>query len=217
MKAQTGAADAKPDTLQSSKHVFRILPKHNCALAEQHGPLFFLAGPLTGGDDWQSRMCEALVEVIPTGFTVVIPYGLGDRPPSAKQKPFSAFTLLEPGSQFQRQLPWERHYLDLAAGASQAHATASHGGCILFWLPVESELYPKPTSHGPYAQDTRGELGEWRGRLMHDGSLRVVVGGDESFHGFGTIERNFKHALGDCFKVHRTVEAVAAAAAAFCK
>ena len=199
-----------------ASRVFRILPKDICSLDELHFPLFFLAGPLSGGEDWQSRMCEALLQFIPKGFTVAIPYGLDDRPPSL-QPPFSPFTLLPPVTRTERQLAWERHYLDLAAGASQAQASVPHRGCIVFWLPAESALFPKPTSHGPYAQDTRGELGEWRGRLMHDGSLRVVVGGDRHFHGFDTMERNFKHALGDDFKAHSTMEETAAAAAAVCK
>ena len=216
MEIKTTDAKDKLASVSQASRVCRILPKEVCSLAELHGPLFFLAGPLSGGEDWQSRMCEALLQVMPTGFTVAIPYGLDDRPPSV-QPPFSTFTVLKPVTRTERQLAWERHYLDLAAGACQAHASVPHRGCIVFWLPAESVLFPKPTSHGPYAQDTRGELGEWRGRLMHDGSLRVVVGGDRHFHGFDTMERNFKHALGDDFKAHSTMEETAAAAAAVCK
>ena len=138
------------------------------------------------------------------------------RPAPSLQPPFSPFTVLPPATRTERQLAWERHYLDKAAGASHAQCSASapQPGCIVFWLPVESALFPKPASHGPYAQDTRGELGEWRGRLMHDRSLRVVVGGDERFPGFDTMERNFTHAVGEDFKVYRTIQETAAAAAA---
>ncbi len=157
---------------------------------------FFLAGPLSGGGDWQSCMWEALLKEMTTAFTVAISYGLHDRPESSRE-PFSQFTELQADARTDRQLAWERHYLDLAAGAPLAHAAAPQPGCIVFWLPEESAGYPKDTAHGPYALDTRGELGEWRGRLMYDSSLRVVVGGDSRFPGFNTMERNFMHALGD--------------------
>ena len=215
LQVQPPLAEHEVAGAAQASRVFRILPKDICSLDEQHFPLFFLAGPLSGGEDWQSRMCEALLQFIPKGFTVAIPYGLDDRPPSL-QPPFSPFTVLPPATRTERQLAWERHYLDVAAGASHAQCSASapQPGCIVFWLPVESALFPKPASHGPYAQDTRGELGEWRGRLMHDRRLRVVVGGDERFPGFDTMERNFTHAVGGDFKVYRTIQETAAAAAA---
>ena len=201
----------------SSARVFRILPKDICSLSLDHGPVFFLAGPLTGGDDWQSGLCEGLFKLFPEGFTVAIPYGLEDRP-SSDRPPFSKFTVLEALEHTTRQLPWERHYLDLAAGVSPSDGSwVPEQGCIIFWLPVESARYPKPPLHGPYAQDTRGELGEWRGRLMSDRSLRVVVGGHTDFPGFSTMERNFKFALGDDFVVYRSMRDTAAAAAAFCR
>lgn len=201
---KTSDADDKLASVHQTSYLCRILPKEVCSLADIHGPLFFLAGPLSGGEDWQSRMCEALLHIIPTGFTVAIPYGMDDMPRSV-QPPFSTYTVLKPVTRTERQLAWERHYLDLAAGASQARVSVPPRGCI---VPAESAMFPKPTWHGPYAQDTRGELGEWRGRLMH-------VVGDRHFPGFSKLERNFKHALGDDFKVHRTMEETAAAASAF--
>ena len=210
----TATASCPP--CEAAGRVFRILPKRMCTLSEHHGPVFFLAGPLSGGGDWQSCMCEALLKEMTTAFTVAIPYGLHDRPASSRE-PFSQFTELQADARTDRQLAWERHYLDLAAGAPLVHAAAPQPGCIVFWLPEESARYPKDTAHGPYAQDTRGELGEWRGRLMYDSSLRVVLGGDSRFPGFNTMERNFMHALGDDFKVHRTMQETAAAAAHFCR
>ena len=59
-----------------ASRVLRILPKDICSL--------------DGEEDWQSRMCEALLQFIPKGFTVAIPYGWDDRPPSL-QPPFSPF------------------------------------------------------------------------------------------------------------------------------
>ena len=191
----------------SAPTVFRILPK---ALASSysdaaHGPLFFLAGPLGGGGDWQSDMCAALLQCVPTGFTAVLPYGLEDRPATDPSHAAFPLTALPAEAFTARQLPWERAYLDAAAGAQPPPGSSTPcRGCLVFWLPQESASHPKGPGHGPYAQDTRGELGEWRGRLMSNRSLRVVVGGEEGFRGFDTVRRNFKLALGDDFPVHDT-------------
>jgi hypothetical protein len=210
--AEVGGAASLP------RSIFRIFPKDLCGYEPaEHGPLFFLAGPLTGGDDWQSKMCEVLAAVIPTTFTVAFPYGSDDRPRSDGAL-FSSFSVLPAVTRTGRQLPWERYYLDMSAGVSpQKGVPPAVDGCIIFWLPGESQKYPKPSSSGPYAQDTRGELGEWRGRLMADHTLRVVVGADPEFPGLSTLERNFKLAVGESFQIHATMRDTALAAAAFCR
>ncbi len=104
---------------------------------------------------------------------------------------------------FDRQLPWERHYLGHAA-------TRARKGCLIFWLPKESTENPRPD--GYYGRDTMGELGEWRGRLMAHPIQRVVIGGQKEFPGFDIICRNFKHALGEHFMIHQTLEATVEAA-----
>ena len=191
----------------SAPAVFRVLPK---ALASSysdaaHGPLFFLAGPLGGGSDWQSDMCAALLQCVPAGFTAVLPYGLEDRPATDPAHAAFPLTALPAEAYTARQLPWERVYMDAAAGAAPPPGSSTLcRGCLVFWLPEESASHPKRPGHGPYAQDTRGELGEWRGRLMSNRSLRVVVGGEEGFRGFDTVRRNFKLALGDAFPVYDT-------------
>ncbi len=107
---------------------------------------------------------------------------------------------------FERQLNWERHYLDIA----------SEHGCVIFWLPVESKSNPR-IGGGPYATDTRGELGEWRGRLMGNPSLKVVVGGEEGFDSFSQIERNFKLGVSPDFPIYRTLSETVQAAVAMAK
>jgi len=107
---------------------------------------------------------------------------------------------------FDRQLTWERYYLDLAATT----------GCLIFWLPSESQVNPRIGSD-PYAMDTRGELGEWRGQLMHNPSLRVVVGADRGFPGLSQIQRNFSLATKSVFPIYETLaETVAAAVKKVC-
>lgn len=53
--------------------------------------------------------------------------------------------------------------------------------------------------------DTRGELGEWRGRMIYDQTLRVVIGAKEGFRGLSQIQRNFNEALGYEFPIFKTL------------
>lgn len=191
-----GGAGAAPGGAGGGGAVFRVLPKQICApLADGvHGPLFFLAGPLSGGADWQSAMVAALrAEVAGGPFTVAIPYGA--HRPQSDAPPFAPYTMLPAAAHTERQLEWERYYLDAAAGVPpKGGAPAAARGCVVFWLPEESKKYPKGAGHGPYAQDTRGELGEWRGHMMCVQGLRVVVGGEAGFPGMDTLTRNFVRA-----------------------
>ena len=104
---------------------------------------------------------------------------------------------------FERQLAWERYYLELAG----IHHPM---GCILFWLPLESEKEPHPGPE-PYAMDTRGELGEWRMRIKYE-HARVVIGGDKDFLGLSQIERNFSHIAGSSFVFYDELETTVQAA-----
>lgn len=171
-----------------------ILPKSLCRIQKKQGPLFFLAGPVRGGGDWQTRCCEEIQKQLPR-FYAAIPcrYDV--------DHPMSPYFLSGKKNHFDRQLTWERHYLDLAAMS----------GCLLFWLPCQSTTLPK-IGDDPYAMDTRGELGEWRGRMMHDKHLRVVIGAEPTFPGLSQIQRNFDQALGKQFRIHETLEQTVAAA-----
>ncbi len=115
-------------------------------------PLFFLAGPVRGGDDWQFKCCKEIDRQIGgKDFYAVIPYYHKTLPAN---HPSFEFKVNGDENHFERQLNWERYYLDVA----------SKSGSVIFWLPAESKTDPRPG--GGYATDTRGEIGEWRGRLM---------------------------------------------------
>lgn len=176
-----------------------ILPKGHSDIFRIWGtPVFFLAGPVVGGDDWQYRMCRLLQERVFGDFFVAIPCRY------SADHPLQIFRAEETGQPFDRQLTWERYYLDCASQPSQP-------GCIIFWLPCESQVSPR--SDGlPYAMDTRGELGEWRGRLMYNSRLSVVVGAEENFPGLSQIQRNFDQALGRDFPICGSMEETADAA-----
>jgi hypothetical protein len=172
-----------------------ILPKVRLPEDKIMHPLFFFAGPVVGGDDWQLQ-AYAEVKKRMDSFYAVIPYV-----PSYKHEPLDT-PLSGTLQDFDRQLPWERHYLELAARPGK--------GCIMFWLPCECKTLSR--TDGLYARDTRGELGEWRGRLMANPKLNVVIGAEPDFPGISVIERNFSLALGLSFPIHRTLEETVAAA-----
>ena len=170
-----------------------ILPK-GCVPIGSEGPLFFLAGPVMGGGDWQSECCLLIGKRCPQCYVAIPNY----YPPEHKMM---QFVVKGEMCVFGRQLIWERNYLDLAAKQ----------GCLLFWLPCESLIAPR-SDGDPYATDTRREIGEWLGHLMHDCSLRVVIGMEANFPRAENIRECFKLGLGRKFPFYSTLEDVVRAA-----
>ncbi len=135
-------------------------------------PLVFLAGPILGGGNWQLAMCRLLDEAVPD-LLIAVPLRLPELAPLADH------CLGGAEGKFDRQLAWERYYLREAAAR----------GCVLFWLA--EQVAPREDG-SPYARDTLGELGEWRGHLHYRKDYRVVIGGDPSFPGLDMIRRNYE-------------------------
>ncbi len=177
--------------MAAEENVKLILPKERYEWRSKDGPLIFLAGPIRGGGDWQKEACLRLADVFDKDFCVAVPCRWDEQHPLFEYRVSGL-------SRFDYQLNWERHYLELAA----------RKGCILFWLPCESKTNPHPGPE-PYAMDTRGELGEWRGRLMHDGfgNCGIVIGAEPGFHGLSQIKRNFSFAIGEEFEIKDTLDA----------
>jgi hypothetical protein len=163
--------------------------------------MFFLAGPILGGGDWHVAMSEMLMKRL-GGIIVVNPSRYDFSHTHYEHHTFLVRETkysqrVTPEIHFERQTDWERYYLDQAAGIWPT-------GCVIFWLAEQKE----PRGDGqPYAMDTRGEIGEWRGRMTHDWNLRVVVGAEKNFPGLSTIKRNFELAL-PSFKIYDTMEEV---------
>lgn len=170
-------------------------------------PLFFFAGPVRGGGDWQLAMYQALYNVSRGAFCAAVPMRYRTmEPPHPLIR--EVVKVAESTTTFPRQLAWERHYLRLAAEYGP-----SRPGCLVFWLGLESVQYPHPGPE-PYAMDTRRELGEWSARLELLGRerVRIVIGADPAFHGLDQIKRVFSEAIDGDFPIHASMEDTALAA-----
>ena len=174
-----------------------IVPKTLVQIKPGYGPLFFLAGPIQGGDDWQRNCYEEIRKHLPHAY-VAIPYY--DNSEMSFPLMSQAIEGTDADGRFEHQLDWERHYLALAAKQ----------GCIIFWLPEESKL--KPRTSGAYATDTRGEIGRWSVELKYNPQYRIVIGAEPKFPSLSEIHRNFIADQGFDFQFHSTLTETVAAA-----
>jgi len=172
------------------------VPKQIIAICPTVGaPLFFLAGPIHGGDDWQSYMAEHILRRKPSAH-IACPsrWDSSHRLARHFHQPFSEAA--------NRQLVWERHYL------KQAGFDPNVPGCVVFWLCLESSMNPHPGPE-PYAMDTRREIGKFTAYAeMMNGQVRVVVGGDRRFYGLDVILFELSEAFGTVFPFCETMEEV---------
>jgi hypothetical protein len=157
-------------------------------------PLFFLAGPIRGGGDWQAQMAETIMDKEPSSLIACPSRWCADhRLAKHFHQPFSQAD--------NRQLVWERHYL------KQAGLEPAVPGCVIFWLGLESDTDPHPGPE-PYAMDTRREIGKFTAYAeMMD--VRVVVGGNSNFHGLNVIMFELSEAFGSPFPFYETMAEVA--------
>lgn len=94
---------------------------------------------------------------------------------------------------WEQQVDWETHYL----------RNAARRGVILFWLAREFQH----SCGRPYAQTTRGELGEWRVRHEFDRSVKIIVGIEDGFSGARWIRKRLSEDQPDipvCDSLHET-------------
>ena len=156
-----------------------ILPKNK---VEVDGPLIFLAGPIRGAPSWQDDAIEYIHARDPAIHVAS---------PRRDTSDHIAAEALLSDVHFPRQLDWERHYLEYA----------SEKGAILFWLPLAKEATPGKT----YARDTRGELGEWRGRSVYNPHIRLAIGGEAEFDGLDVMRRCYEDVIPG-FQLYATLE-----------
>lgn len=176
-----------------------IFPKRLCVVEKNYGPLFYLAGPVDGCDDWRTKCCERIRNRIPN-FYAVLP-GV-----SEEGHPLNSFLMEGENRYFYSQIPWEDHYKDIA----------SKTGCIIFWLPKDSKNNPA-VGADPYAMTIRDQVGEWRGRFVYNRKIQMVVGIEPGFPGQCDIEDRFNFATRSYFPVYSTLAETVTAAASLVK
>lgn len=173
------------------KKIVPIIPK-------RISPLFFLAGPIRGGGDWQHPMAKELLFQNKDAH-IACPSRWTEKHPLREYfyQPFSQAD--------NRQLVWERHYMEQAALEFEIP------GCLVFWLGLESVVTPHPGPE-PYAMDTRRELGKFAALRKSHGA-RVVIGGNRKFYGLDVILNEFAEAANiDEFPFYENMGALASAA-----
>ncbi len=145
-------------------------------------PLIFLAGPIRGGGDWQWQMATALIRQCPD-VQIACPCRWNEVHPLSSYfvRPFSPAP--------NRQLYWERHYMERAA------LNPKQRGCVLFWFGLEDRKNPHQ-GPGPYAMDTRREIGKFTAFKKMFPATRIVVGGSEAFYGLSVIRDELDDATG---------------------
>lgn len=143
------AASPEKGLTMISHHNVLIPP----AVGDVVGPLVFLAGPITGAPDWQSRAI-ALIRAADAELFIASPRRAVER-----EGDFTEDMYLE-------QVAWEHRHL----------ARAAEDGVTLFWLAKES----RHVCDRAYAQTTRFELGEAVTVHRFTGA-KVVVGIEPGF------------------------------------
>lgn len=175
-----------------------VPPKRRLDLARyQHRTLYFLAGPVRGGGDWQYTMVNFISRYDPDAI-VVVPTRWDNTHPLRTQ--FAG----EDDGYFERQLDFERSHMELAAWDHPQ-------GCLAFWLGKQRE--PRAPEDGPYGQDTYGEFARWAVHSKYRPETRMVVGAEPGYPGLDVMVRNLRKDVGYEFPIHDSMESTAWAAA----
>ncbi len=155
----------------------KLLLEPKCVIPEEYKDrkVFFLAGPIRGGGNWQMRAAETLWKKYP-GCIVVDPSRWDAAEKNAKsEEERSKITEhrknaigVKDESLYLAQAPWESHHMKIA----------SELGTLFFWLEKQSKDDPRLQNEGVYAQDTRVEMGIWIERAHNNPSLKIKIGGN---------------------------------------
>ena len=149
-------------------------------IVETTGPVIFLAGPIQGAPDWQSKATSTIHAIDPS-IIVASP---------RRDYPEETFV-------YEKQVDWETHYLQVAGSL----------GVIAFWLAAQEQktstfrerfslhlrqLFRPATIELPrsYAQTTRFELAEWKMHHQYEGA-KITLGIEDGFGNARYIRRRF--------------------------
>lgn len=161
-----------------------IVPKHFVPVRKLplRQPLFFVAGPVRGGGDWQYQMCVYLDAAAGSNCVAAVPcreWG--------PKHPLADWQMAGNEHRFSRQLHWEQYYLN-AAGYDMPQ------GCVIVYIAKEDKKRPHP-GPDPFSMDTRRELGKWMMKKKYEGT-RVVFGADPEACGISVIVEELNVELG---------------------
>lgn len=123
-------------------------------------PTIFLAGPIQGAPDWQSKATELIrhnAGLSPLGVVIANP-----RRPVLDSENFN----------YSEQVEWEKTHLRRAA----------EHGVIIFWYAQQDPGEPYEEGR-PYAKTTFGEINRVAGWLDYNSQINVVVGIEPGFDG----------------------------------
>lgn len=157
--------------------------------------VYFLAGPIQGGGNWQEQAIIVLAAMDPDCI-IICPrrYKKTDKLFSEYQYIFDQ-SFPSPDVQqieFESHTEWGRYYLEKAAFL----------GSIIFFLPNEDVHDPR-NDGSPYARDTYGELGRWGVRSgQNKEEITMTVGIARGFPGRQEIKKNLKEDHKKAFKIH---------------
>lgn len=92
-------------------------------------PMFYLMGPVLGGDNWQTLACHKLLEQVGgQEFAIIVPNRWSENHILKRY-------FLRDHSVSTSQTSWERNGLYLTGRGARS-------GCIICWLPEESKKIP---------------------------------------------------------------------------
>lgn len=180
---------------------FLLRPKYAIPPELADRKIFFLAGPIRGGGNWQMRAAEIIWKKYP-GSIVADPTRwdkVAEKANSVEKDAILKHLMYSIGkldeSTFPRQAIWEKVHMLKSAGK----------GKLLFWFEKESENDPRPKDEGVYAQDTRVEAGMWIEKLKQNNKLQVKFGGNweidsdgrETDNSFGGLNFIFYYLTGE--------------------
>ncbi len=138
-------------------HLIRPLDENN----NPENPVVFLAGPIQGAADWQTKAAEFLAKGDIQDLTIACPRTEG---------PWHG--------RYNEQVDWETKYL----------AAAGRRGCILFWLAKENEHTCK-RAYGQTTRFELGEWFGRVAAYTVSTSANVVVGIEDGFTNARYIRR----------------------------
>ncbi len=168
---------------------YLILPRTSVSLRNKK--LFYLAGPVEGGGNWQKKAIVVLRKKFPDAYFAF-------NCPFDRMRRLRRFAVRGDEAQYSNETEWQREHMEFAA---------KHG-CLVFWLGPQDKEEDVDFSKVPYGLEASREEAEWAFRLFCNKKLRVVIGTHHSFPGQGRIMENLLVLFGINVPLHGRLQDV---------